>query len=344
MKRNEDRKSAGNNIDIEKEWERLEGIDPEDMTERDRKLWHDIFLQHLVDFKHDHEAEWGDDYRGVIDKLLERGGICPCKPLDAEDNKCPCNEAVEKLAAGPGKCRCGLFVKPQNPLEGCREPLYQIYEILDEAKSVSDPVSVAVVKAQVMEHINIGVRYSVDHSMSGIYKTLDKYSVDELLLAVKIMESASTTEPGELFLNIDLKHGEQGNRVLRDLVGMGLIRYKLQSVDTHICETLRMRVMLTDPALAPHIVEGKVSVIDFSAEWCGPCKKMGITLDKMAEEFDDLVVTEFDVDKDKDKVGKYGFRAVPVAVIFGKDRSLYEILNGFPGEQELRELIELVRG
>ena len=58
-------------------------------------------------------------------------------------------------------------------------------------------------------------------------------------------------------------------------------------------------------------------VVDFWAEWCGPCKMLGPTIEELAGDFDGkVVVGKVDVDANQDFASKYGVRNIPTVLIF----------------------------
>lgn len=58
-------------------------------------------------------------------------------------------------------------------------------------------------------------------------------------------------------------------------------------------------------------------VVDFTAPWCGPCRKIGPLMDKLAEDYKDRVkVVKIDIDADKATAKKYSIRSIPAVLIF----------------------------
>lgn len=67
-----------------------------------------------------------------------------------------------------------------------------------------------------------------------------------------------------------------------------------------------------DTALA----EGNVSVVDFWAEWCGPCRMIAPVIEQLADEYDGRVtVGKLDVDNNPEVAMKFGVRSIPTILI-----------------------------
>ncbi|MGD1698904.1 thioredoxin [Dapis sp. BLCC M229] len=71
-----------------------------------------------------------------------------------------------------------------------------------------------------------------------------------------------------------------------------------------------------------------VFVVDCTASWCGPCKKISPLIDQLAEEYQDRVkVVKLDISENKETATKFSIRSIP-AVMFFKSSELVENVIG----------------
>lgn len=76
-----------------------------------------------------------------------------------------------------------------------------------------------------------------------------------------------------------------------------------------------MELKITDENYESIVAEGKPIILDFSATWCGPCKKIGPFIEELATEYDGRInVGKCDVDENDDLTAKFGIRNVPTVL------------------------------
>lgn len=81
-----------------------------------------------------------------------------------------------------------------------------------------------------------------------------------------------------------------------------------------------------------------VKLLDFHAEWCGPCTKQEPVVNEVDKDYEGLEVDKIDVDEEHEKAQSYGVRAVPT-IIVEVDGEPQEKLVGFQSREELDEAL-----
>ena len=73
---------------------------------------------------------------------------------------------------------------------------------------------------------------------------------------------------------------------------------------------------ITEPNFAETIENNQLVLLDFWAEWCGPCKAYGPVYERISEEFPDVVFGKIDTEEQQALAGMFGIRSIPTTMAF----------------------------
>ena len=98
---------------------------------------------------------------------------------------------------------------------------------------------------------------------------------------------------------------------------------------------------VTDASFSSDVLNASGPVlVDFWAEWCGPCKMIGPSLEEISDELGDKVtILKLNIDDNPDAPGKYGVRGIPTMILF-KDGAPAETKVGAAPKSALKSWIE----
>ena len=102
-----------------------------------------------------------------------------------------------------------------------------------------------------------------------------------------------------------------------------------------------MAFEITDSNFKQEVLDNEgVAVLDFWAEWCGPCRMIGPIIDKLSTEYDGkALVGKVNVDENSEIPVEFGIRSIPTILIF-KGGKLVDRVVGLTTQANLTEKIE----
>lgn len=86
-------------------------------------------------------------------------------------------------------------------------------------------------------------------------------------------------------------------------------------------------------------------LVDFWAEWCGPCREIGPALDQIAQEMGDaLTIAKINIDENPHTPNRYGVRGIPTLMIFKNGQVAAQKVGAMPKSKIQEWINESVRG
>jgi len=101
---------------------------------------------------------------------------------------------------------------------------------------------------------------------------------------------------------------------------------------------------VSDADFEKEIVQAGIpAMVDFWAEWCGPCKMVGPTVEALAKEYAGKIkIAKMDVDQNRETPAKFGIRSIPTLIMFKEGKVAQTLIGALPKadiEEALKKLL-----
>ena len=86
-------------------------------------------------------------------------------------------------------------------------------------------------------------------------------------------------------------------------------------------------------------IETGITLVDFFAEWCGPCKMMGPVLEELSNQYADVEFVKINIDDNMDLAERFQIMSIPTVYIF-KDGQVIGKNTGYNGPDGIKQFID----
>ena len=98
---------------------------------------------------------------------------------------------------------------------------------------------------------------------------------------------------------------------------------------------------ITEPIFAETIEKNELVILDFWAEWCGPCRAYGPVYEKVSEEFPDVIFGKIDTEAQPELGRLFNIRSIPTTIAFKQEIGVFMQPGALP-ENALRDLVNML--
>lgn len=102
---------------------------------------------------------------------------------------------------------------------------------------------------------------------------------------------------------------------------------------------INMTKIIENKNMFDEIIKNGVTLVDFYADWCRPCKMIAPIIQNIAEEFKEVAnVCKVDIDVQKQIALDYGIRSIPTLIIF-KNGEIFNTITGYRPKEDIIEVL-----
>ena len=98
-------------------------------------------------------------------------------------------------------------------------------------------------------------------------------------------------------------------------------------------------IELSDDTISEAVKKYPFIVVDFWAEWCGPCRMLGPVIESLAKKHQgEIVFAKLDVEKNSQTAAEYGIRSIPNLLVFKDGTKVGDIVGAMPEDKLLERI------
>ena len=100
---------------------------------------------------------------------------------------------------------------------------------------------------------------------------------------------------------------------------------------------------LSDEEFKDFLEKNDLVLVDFFADWCGPCQMVSPVIEKLSEEMENVKFAKINVDENRETPGKFGVMSIPTLLVFKEGKLVDRLTGAFPKqaiEERLKKFLE----
>jgi thioredoxin 1 len=103
-----------------------------------------------------------------------------------------------------------------------------------------------------------------------------------------------------------------------------------------------MALEITNNNFDEVVLKADIAIVDFSAQWCGPCRQLEPIINELSNDNPDITIGKVNIDENPELAVKFGVRSIPTTIVFA-DGEISEKIMGFKTKNIFQEKIEALK-
>ena len=104
-----------------------------------------------------------------------------------------------------------------------------------------------------------------------------------------------------------------------------------------------MPVEVTDATFEKEVLKSDKAIVDFWAEWCGPCKMLAPRFEELSNEIKSVKFCKMNVDDNQEVASKFGIRSIPTLLMFSNGKLTGSIIGALSKDSLKEKILQVFK-